>query len=179
MPGSMGPKPSLQKPFVHQESAPQVRPWKAPGAKHAGAPGVRARKLDGRLDALAAGAGKEHLVEAAAGARAQRWPRAPASSGHGSATSPDRAVQFFLQRADDVRMIVPGVVDAIARQEIEDNAAIRGVQASTPSQRVVANIHLRTSSSLTHWGLTCRRRDLHPRRRGVRLEALISSTAET
>ena len=34
-------------------------------------------------------------------------------------------VQFLLQRGDDRRVVVPGVVNAVARQEIEDPPAVR------------------------------------------------------
>ena len=43
---------------------------RAIGVQQAGAPGVRPRKLDGRLDALAAGGWKERFPDTAAGARA-------------------------------------------------------------------------------------------------------------
>src|SRR6516162_7517820 len=51
-----------------------------------------------------------------------------------------RAVQFLLQRFNDVRMIVPGVVYAISRKKVEIRGAVFGVELATLAS-LVANVH--------------------------------------
>ncbi len=104
-----------------------MRPWKAPAAQEAVAAGAGAGKLDGGFDAFAARAAEEHFGEASAGEAREAIGQLAGELGdvalqHGGAA----AVEFILERFDDSGVVVAGVVDAIAGEEVEDAAAVGG-----------------------------------------------------
>ena len=149
VPGSMGPKPSLQNGSLIRESAPQVSPWNAPLAiKQAGAAGVGARELDGGLHAFAAGIGEVDALESAAGELYQALRELGGelrhvALQHGGAG----AVQFVLERGDDGGMVVAGVVHAVAGEEIENAAAVGGEEFGGGAAFVL-HVHLQNVEQL-------------------------------
>src|SRR5579862_9233954 len=89
------------------------------------AAGMSAGELDGGFHSFAAGAAEKSLRQAAARPGAQFRGQLPGQIAnlaleHGW-TMP---VQFFVERGQDFRMVVSGVVDAIARKKIDDPAPI-------------------------------------------------------
>ena len=125
----------------------------ARGAKNAWAFGMGAREFDGCLDAFAAGAAEERLVDAAPGEPAKPRGEPPGQPGHvrlqhgGSAL-----VEFVFQRGDDARVIMPGIVDAIAGVEIEDDAAVRGKKLGAFAA-VIGDIHIENVEQLHPLGI--------------------------
>jgi hypothetical protein len=125
------------------DSAPQVSAMECPlGVKQTASAREGAGKLDGGFNALAAGAGKEDL-----GKRATRPGAELGSQLAGEVADMalqhhrPAAVQFVLERGDDARMIVTGVVNAVAREEIEDAGAVGGKELRAHAA-VVLGIHL-------------------------------------
>ena len=116
--------------------------------EQAGAAGVGARELDRRLDAFAARVGEEDPLQSAAGARDEALRqfggqlRDVALQHRGTG-----AVQLFLEGGDDRRMIVAGVVHAVAGKEIENPAAIGGEQLA-PRAALVLHVHLQQVEQL-------------------------------
>jgi len=129
--------------IAHQRKRPAgTAVERAFGIEQAGAAGGGASELDGGLDAFAARAAKERSGQAPAGAPAQTLGQFTGqlrhmALQHGGAV----AIQFLLQRRDDGGMVVSGVVDAIARQKIEDAAAI-GRKQFRPEATLVGHVHL-------------------------------------
>jgi hypothetical protein len=100
-----------------------------------------AGELDGGLDAFAPGTAEEGLGEMRAGERGE-------ALGEGSGAVGDvtlqhcrpGGLQFLDESVDDVGMIVAGVVDAVAGEEVEDDAAVVGVQLGADTA-TIAEVH--------------------------------------
>jgi hypothetical protein len=105
------------------------------------AAGAGACEFDDRFDALAAGAAEEGLFEVVAGALGEFTGQLAGGVGD-VALQHDRAaeVELGLERGNDVGVVVASVVDAIAGQKIEEDAAALGVQFATSAAQV-ADIH--------------------------------------
>ena len=129
--------------IAHQRKRPAGEPVKrAFGIQQAGAPGGGARELDDGFDALAARTGEKHALQTAAGARRQALRQFRRQPGH-VALQHGRplAIQFFLERGNNGRMVVPDVMHAIAGEEIENAPSVRGEEFAARTA-LVGHIHL-------------------------------------
>ena len=88
--------------------------------------GMRARKLDGGFHALTARTAEEYFLQIAA-PQATKLRRKFAGEFRNMALQHRRAgaVQFVFQRRQNRKVIVPGVMNAVAGEEIEDTCAFR------------------------------------------------------
>src|SRR3979411_2017922 len=102
-----------------------------------GAAGGGSRKLDGRLHALAATAAKADFFQAPASQLTQA-PRQVAGDLRHMALQHRRTtpIHFVFQRLNDIGMVVPGVMNAVAGQKVEDAAAGFG-EPSDPEPTLV------------------------------------------
>lgn len=84
--------------------------------EQAAAPGVGPGEFDRRFHALAAGTGEVSLFQAAGGASAKAAGQLARKFGH-VALEHHRpsSVQFVLQRRNNGRVVVPGIVNAVTR----------------------------------------------------------------
>jgi len=101
------------------------------------AAGEDAGELDDGLDALATGTAEEGFGEVRAGESGEAFGESAGSVGdvalhHGGA----RGLEFVDERFDDVGMVVAGVVDAVAGEEVEDDASVFGVQLGAEAVKV-------------------------------------------
>ena len=118
------------------------------GVKQSVAARVGARELDGRLHAFAAGVGEIDALEFAAGELHQPLRELGGELRHVALQHGGTgAVQFFLERGDDGGVVVSGIVNAIAGEEIENAAAVRGKQFGG-SAALVLHIHLKNVEQL-------------------------------
>src|SRR5579884_2396097 len=101
-----------------------------------------ASEFDRCLDPLAAGTGKKYLGETAAGAQAERLAEFAGEIRH-MALQHRRpvAIELALQRLDQPRVVVTQIVDAITREEIENDPAVARLEfcAAAPC---VSDVHL-------------------------------------
>ncbi len=105
------------------------------------APCVRSRKLDHGLDTFAAGAAEDCAAQAPAGSLGQALCQIACQFGNVALQHRRPAqIEFILQCGYDLRMVVADVMNAIARKEIENAAAVRREQfhAGAP---VVSHVH--------------------------------------
>jgi hypothetical protein len=103
---------------------------------------MRPGKLDGCFHALASRRTEESLREAAAGAITQFLGQFPGkvcnmSLNHCRAAS----LQFILQRANDLGMVVANVVDAVTGEKVEDPPSVVGEQFSANAP-FITHVHL-------------------------------------
>ncbi len=111
------------------------------GVDDAVAAGEDAGELDDGFDALAAGAAEEGLGEVRTGERGEALRKSAGGVGdvalqHGGAGG----LQLANERIDDIGVIVPGVVDAVAGEKVEDDATVVGVELGAGAAAIV-NIH--------------------------------------
>src|SRR5579872_7456162 len=86
---------------------------------------VSAGELDGGFHSFASGAAEKCLLETAARPGAQfRGQLSSQIANVALEHCRTLAVQFFVERRQDFRMVVSGVVDAIARKKIDDPAPV-------------------------------------------------------
>jgi hypothetical protein len=94
--------------------------------------GEDAGEFDGSFHAFAAGAAKESFGEMSAGERGEALcERSGAAGGVALQHGGPGGLQLANELADDVWMVVAGVVDAVAREEVEDDASVFGMQFGT------------------------------------------------
>ena len=107
-----------------------------------GAAGVRAGKLDGGLDAFASRTREVRLLQTSARERAEP-PGQFACQFRNMALQHRRTLplQFLLDRCDDGRVVVAGVVNTIAGEKIENAPAI-GREKFGSVAMCVLNVHL-------------------------------------
>ena len=106
------------------------------------APGVRARQLDGGLDAFTPGTRKESLGQLSACAPAQLLSQFSSCFGHmGLNHGRTTALQFFAKRRNDRGMVVPNIVNAVTGEKIENASSVRSEQFR-PRATFITDIHL-------------------------------------
>ncbi len=112
------------------------------GIEQAISAGARARKLDGSFHAFAARAAEEYLFQVAASQTAElRCEFAGELRNMALQHRGPGAVQFIFQRGQDRRMIVPGIVNAVAGEEVENACSFRGDEFDARAA-LVTYIHL-------------------------------------
>ena len=113
------------------------------GMEQASAARVSARKFDGGLDALAAGTTEEDFGGASPGIQAEAGGQISGKLGHVALQHGwPAAIELILEGRDDGGVIVPGIVDRIAGEKIENAPAIAGIQFG-PFATLVADVHLK------------------------------------
>jgi len=111
------------------------------GVDDAVASGEDAGELDDGLDALAAGAAEECFGEVRAGEGGETFGEGAGGVGdvalqhHGAG-----GLELLDEGFDDVGMVVAGVVDAVAGEEVEDDAFVFGVEFGAEAA-AVSNVH--------------------------------------
>ena len=119
-----------------------MRLWKALSQKRAFPFGGGTRKLDRGFDAFAAGGSEENLFQITSGELAEtagQFAREIANVAlqhHGAAV-----VQFRVQRLDNCGVVMAGVMDTIAGQEIENHFSGSSVKLSAGTKTVLG-LHL-------------------------------------
>jgi hypothetical protein len=104
---------------------------------------MRTRKLDGRFDTLASRRSKEGLAQPPTRSRTQPFRQFSGEIGYMALNHRWTATrQFSLQRFNYIRMIVSHIVNAIARQEVHNPAAVRRKQLGSNAP-LVAYVHLK------------------------------------
>ena len=129
--------------IVHQRQSAASQPVKrALAIEQRIAFGGRARELDRGLDALAPRAGEEDLLQVAACQLAQSLGQLACQ--FRNMTLQHRrtaAIQLILQRLNDPRVIVPGVVHAISGQKVQVAVAVFAEQLDAGTA-LVAHVHV-------------------------------------
>ena len=107
------------------------------GVDDAVAAGEDAGELDDGLDAFAAGAAEEGFGEVCAGESGEALGEG--SGGVGDVALEHRGaggLELVDEGFDDVGMVVAGVVDAVAGEEVEDDASVFGVELGADAAAV-------------------------------------------
>ena len=111
------------------------------GIHQPGAAGMSSGKLDGCLYAFTARAAEECLFHFPTSQPAKPVREPPGEFGNVALQHRRPApVEFALQSLDNARMVMAGVVDAIAGQKVQNAAPIRGEQRRTGAA-VVRRVH--------------------------------------
>ena len=129
--------------IAHQrQSAAGEAMKRAFAVEQSGPPGGLARELNGRLHSFAAGTGEKDFLKRLTREIAKARREHTRQIGH-MALQHRGAVPFELvmKGRDDRRVIVTGVVDTVAGQEIENRAAIRGAKFHSLAT-LIADVHL-------------------------------------
>ena len=94
--------------------------------QQARAPGAAASELDGRFHPFATGACEMGFPQAPTRALAKSRSKLARQARHVALKHHrTRAIQLFLQRSDNTRMVVTSIVYAVSGKEIEHSAPVR------------------------------------------------------
>ncbi len=119
--------------------------------QHPGAPGMGSRKLDRRFDALAAGGSEEGFVSRPPARCAKFFGQFPGEIRNVRLDHRrTAALQFSLQRAHHVRMVVANVVNAISGKKIENASSVRRKQLRSRRTARSGHSSAASPSSRTH-----------------------------
>ena len=137
--GEHGSELAAPERFVHQRERAAGKAVKsAVAVEESFASGGGAGKFDSRFHTFTAGASEKGLFKLASGEEAKALGEISGEIGHvalqhrGSA-----AIEFGMKRFDHGGMVMADVVDAVARQEIEQHVAFRGVEFRAGAERCI------------------------------------------
>src|SRR5450631_3835585 len=112
------------------------------GGEYARAPRMSAGKLDGRFHALASRRTEESLRQAAPRALTQLLGKFPGNVCNvGLNHRRTAALQFTLQSAHDLRMVMANIVDTVSGEKVEDPLSVVGEKLCSQAP-FIADVHL-------------------------------------